>query len=531
MNIRTGKKSPLTALLLAVVLFCTGCGGRSPAEEFREPVQSGTVQEEASVQEPEGTESGAEHIVVTYQTMEESRLADFELVTETINAITVPEIGVEVEFLQVGALDAFTEYSLWISQGKQIDLMVLNYQDIVSYINRGMLLPIDDYLEREGQDILALSEEGIYPTEASVLDGATYGVASVQRTLGDGGGIWTKAEYLEEAGIPFEEKHVYSFEELGEIFRAFKELYPDKYPLGQITSGLTTSTASYYSRTGDGLGGDPVGGVIPPDSSDNQVVNYYASERYAEFLRYLREWYLAGYIYPDAAFTDTSQAELLREEVLMSYPMNSSPGMAPEEWMAGELVCLRTAVPQVGAQYARSGFWVLPVTGKHPDAAMRFLNLLYADGRIGNLLNLGIEGIHYVVTDEEHRIVSFPQGEDTSSVGYYNPLGLYGDYRKQYMRGTLEDREKEEAYSAEAIANTQGSLSRGMPYSGVNVNKKLADLQEVVAKYAPILESGSVDIEKYYPEFLTELERAGVDEVIADKQRQLDLWLKERENP
>lgn len=470
----------------------------------------------------------ADHIVVTYQTFEpDSILTDFKEVADAINAITVPEIGVEAEFRQIGAVEAFTEYSLWISRGEQIDLMMLNYQDITAYINRGMLLPIDACLEQEGQGIAELVEEGLNPMEGSVAEGKTYGVVTVTRGQGNGSGIWTRKEYLEEAGISYQTGHVYTFDELTEIFGKFKALYPDKYPLGQITSGQTGSSASFYLRSGDGLGGDVMGGMILGD--DFQVVSYYGSEQYEEFLRYMRKWYLNGYIYPDAAFTDTSQVELIKEEVLMSYPSSSAPGMAPKDWMKGETVCLRTMKPEIGAQYARSGFWTIPVTSAEPEAAMRFLNMMYTDARIGNLLSLGIEGKHYVVTDEEHKLADYPEGKDSSTVGYLNPLGMYGDYRKQYMRGTVEDREAESAYSEEAARNTVYTITRGMYYSTANVSKELADLQETVLKYVPILESGSVDIDKYYPEFLNELDRAGLQKVMEDKQRQLNEWLSVRE--
>jgi len=53
----------------------------------------------------------------------------------------------------------------------------------------------------------------------------------------------------------------------------------------------------------------------------------------------------------------------------------------------------------------------------------------------------------------------------------------------------------------------------------------LDEIQKVISRYVPILESGSVDIDKYYPEFLEELNQAGMDVVIADKQQQLDTWL------
>ena len=56
-----------------------------------------------------------------------------------------------------------------------------------------------------------------------------------------------------------------------------------------------------------------------------------------------------------------------------------------------------------------------------------------------------------------------------------------------------------------------------------NVTNEVAALSAVVAQYVPALESGSVDIDTYYPEFINALRAAGIDTVIADKQAQFDV--------
>ena len=55
-----------------------------------------------------------------------------------------------------------------------------------------------------------------------------------------------------------------------------------------------------------------------------------------------------------------------------------------------------------------------------------------------------------------------------------------------------------------------------------NVTNEIAALSAVVAQYVPALESGSVDIDVYYPKFVEALKAAGIDSVIADKQAQFD---------
>lgn len=54
-------------------------------------------------------------------------------------------------------------------------------------------------------------------------------------------------------------------------------------------------------------------------------------------------------------------------------------------------------------------------------------------------------------------------------------------------------------------------------------------VQEVLNRYFPILESGSVELETNYNNFIQELKTAGIEKVIAEKQRQLDAWKQKKE--
>ncbi len=466
--------------------------------------------------------ANVERVVFTYQTMDGDVMDELDEVIEEINAITVPEIGVEVEALKVNALEAFTQYFTWIGNGETIDLMMLNYQDITTYVDREMLLPIDTYLETATPDIKGIIENEYNLAGGSIIDGRTYGV-SVYSYLGSGGGIWMERKYLQEIGIEYEEKHIYTYEELTEIFAALKEKYPDKYPLGQITSQGVGSTFSFYSadqhKVGDSLGATYSSGVLSEEGG-TKVVNFYATPEYYEFLLYMRKWYQAGYVYPDAAISDYSTISLTEEGVVLSYPITSSPGFV--SGIMEDAVCLRTSKISVGVQGPRSGFWTIPVTSAHPEAAMRFLNLMYADARISNLLTYGIEGRHYEVLDEENRTIRCPITDEGDNISFYNMLGLYGDVHEIYWNGSAEVKRARIEYEAEAMEYRTGV--EGFVYSTKETSGQIAAVDKVVERYVPFLESGCLDLEMYYPRFLEELSEAGIDEVIADKQAQYDAW-------
>src|SRR5690625_2590559 len=50
---------------------------------------------------------------------------------------------------------------------------------------------------------------------------------------------------------------------------------------------------------------------------------------------------------------------------------------------------------------------------KNPEKAMEFMNLLYSDADIMNLIAIGIEGEHYVLNDEG--LATLPEGVEKSA--------------------------------------------------------------------------------------------------------------------
>ncbi|MOA60671.1 hypothetical protein D3C78_1856060 [compost metagenome] len=66
----------------------------------------------------------------------------------------------------------------------------------------------------------------------------------------------------------------------------------------------------------------------------------------------------------------------------------------------------------------------------------------------------------------------------------------------------------------------------GFTMNPESVKTEIAAISNVIAQYYLVLETGSVDPDKVLPQFIEKLKDAGIDKVIADKQRQLDEWAK-----
>ena len=65
-----------------------------------------------------------------------------------------------------------------------------------------------------------------------------------------------------------------------------------------------------------------------------------------------------------------------------------------------------------------------------------------------------------------------------------------------------------------------------MGYSFVrdSVSTEIASLSTVIEQYDKMINCGALDPKKAVPEFISALKAAGIEEVIAENQRQLDEW-------
>jgi putative aldouronate transport system substrate-binding protein len=156
---------------------------------------------------------------------------------------------------------------------------------------------------------------------------------------------------------------------------------------------------------------------------------------------------------------------------------------------------------------------------------MQFMNLMFKSEEIINLLHNGIEGVHYVKTDNPG-IIRYPDGLDVTTTGYNNPLGLYGDKSKKYVWEPASPTYFDDLRAFNAtIDDSVASQALGYCFNSDPVKTEFAAVTDVINQYQTTLNSGSVDPSVVLPEFISALEAAGKDRIIEENQRQLDEWL------
>ena len=167
----------------------------------------------------------------------------------------------------------------------------------------------------------------------------------------------------------------------------------------------------------------------------------------------------------------------------------------------------------------------IPITCEDQAPVLKFLNLLYSDPDVLNILDWGIEGVHYERVPDTDTLIRYPEGVTSDNDGYgLNQGWSFGNQLISYAWetvGTDDYYEEMKAFNESAVT----SKAVGFIFDSSPVKSEVAALDSVLAEYRLGLENGELDPEEYLPKFQQALREAGIEKVIAEKQRQLDAWV------
>lgn len=453
-----------------------------------------------------------------------------EAVEEKANEI-LKDKGITLTLEPVNAFNLATETSLAVSSGEKLDLSVSLYSGVGSLVNNGSILELDDLLEEYGQDILSTCNET--QMTGGMYNGQIYGIP-VAYINGNDQAFICRTDVLKDCGIEIENDKYYTFDELEEIFAKVKEVKGDSFYM--VAGGLDANTnfpfmAEYCIDT---CGQSAASGAVMLDHEEEtpSITNVFASDEYEEYANRMYEWNQKGYFSPDAS-TDTESATTLIGGGNYLGTFANYCGESTLVELSGNTGYDCTAI-RVHEAVSRSNefssiLWSIPSTCDNPEKTMEFLDYLYSSEELTNLLRYGIEGVSYEVveSDENGTVIQFPEGMNASSVPYYQQFGIYGNRLKWYaMSPNKTTLNKELQEFRDSV--TKKSSVLGYTFNIDNVSNQYSAVDSVISQYAMIINSGSIDPKKELPEFLSALKTAGIDEVIAENQKQLEQWIKDQ---
>lgn len=516
------KKNRLNLVLvgmLILVMFVTACSSKSGAPKesaTTEPVVTAKATEKATVAPKlEPVELSYYFPGTPQKDMPEVEAAINKILKEKINAT------IKLNLIDWGSFEQ--KINVMSAAGENYDLVFTapwmnNYYQNVA---KGALTPMDELLDKYAPKLKATVPAKIW--DATRVDGKIYGAINWQ-IVAMPYGVAVAKDLADKYKLDLAKVNKY------EDMEAFFEQIA-KNEKG-VTAMSFTNTYDIFSGQSPYFGMDSIGEDASPgwyylNKPDVKVVNQFASAEFKQFVDLMYKWNKKGYIRKDAASITDSTADMKAGKYASAIAFPTKPGGEAElaTRYGKEFIAKALSKPLITTGRAIATMTGISKKSKNPERAMMFLELINSDKNLYNLLAHGIEGKHFVVKDKEKGVIGLPDGVKAENVGY-NPGTdwMFGNQFNGYYAssGDVGNWEKTIQLNMDGV----NSNLLGFNFNPEPIKTELAQSASVVKQYIFALTSGTVDPDKFLPEFLDKLNKAGVDKIITEKQKQIDEWTK-----
>ena len=437
---------------------------------------------------------------------------DCAKISEAASKITEEKFNTKVELTRVGFGSYDQQVNLTLASSEKLDLMYEYCGNVTSAISSGQIVPITDYLDSYGSDMKSQISDSDW--KCVTFNGDIYGVPA-NKEKATGWGFAMNKEMADATGIDY--SSIKTEEELEPLLEKVKEMYPYVYPIVSNNGSMSLMTDQ------DDLGGD-IGSLESASGDNTTVINYYGTDEYMNEMKLRYDWAQKGLIMPDASTSTENANSLIGAGKGFGRFTNTKPGIEKEmEKEVGKEVVVLEMVKPYTTTTRVDIVWYVPHNSEKPERAVQVLNEIYTNPDLANLFINGLEGKHYEFVDKEKGIVNYPEGVNASNTGYTSLPWAWPNETISYIWEGLDSDIWDQIQEFNKDATV--SPAKGFAWDNTEVQNEVTACANVVAKYGPALECGSLDPETTIPKFLDELKAAGADTIIAEKQKQLDAWL------
>ncbi|MDE7311507.1 MAG: ABC transporter substrate-binding protein [Eubacterium sp.] len=505
-------KKKLMSLILAASMMgalLAGCGSGGSTQQENDNAEASGAGEGTAAQDGEEVYTVAIQLVnvTTDQT-------DIEMVEEEINKITEPAIHCKVDIQNIFIGDLPTTTSMNVVSDEKMDIICVGLTQKVSDIaDDGILMELDDYL----QYAPAYTELVKDYMKAGKVNGIQYALP-VHPYLARSAGFVYNKDMADKYNIVLEDGA--SFDDLAKAFEVLKQNGIYGTSSGQASSSLAQN---FYNIELYGTNGDY--GMIKDPANSTKIESWYGSDYFKEFCHAMKDWAEAGYI-PADSLTDTTTVQ---EYMTMEKVFGTATAYDMSEyatWQAGQpfqidIVQLEDQIVTTSSVVER--MWGLAATCKNPKKAMEFLNYMYENPAVANLLRYGMEGQHYLIVEGTEHVVT-PDGSTSGSKGYASQFTHFGNPVETLTAAPNTDRYAEDVKAFNAEVPVSATL--GYSFDASEYSAEAGAVSNVIAEYLPRLQTGQVeDVDTSIEEFVKALDSAGYQDIIEGNQKQLDVYL------
>ena len=437
--------------------------------------------------------------------------SDVEAINEAASAISMEKAGVKLNLMFIDNAAYTQRMNMNFASGNSdFDLCFTGYiNPYRDAVLRGAYVELDEYIANS-ETLRANVPE--YALKCSTVGDKIYGIPNMQIMATSCTGLFVQEDLAEEYGL--KEDDVKCLEDIEPFLAWVKEKHPELYPFKTEAMGGGTKNAPTAT---DGFTGGTK--VYKNNDGTYKVTSPLTDEEYLEETQLIRSWFEKGYIRQDiASVTDESSDHSAGKYA--TWRGVYKPG-ADAEHNANNPNnrCIVYKISEAFMPYnaGSTTMTAINAASKHPDEAFKIMELANSDAAFFNLLAWGIEGNHYNLDNDGKVVLVENSG--------YKPGGAWkfgSVFNSLLVPGQADDLWEQTIAFNDAARKSE---IMGFSFDTTPVRTEIGQISTVSSKYKQGAR-GFEAIEKWRPNYLKELEIAGVEAVRAELEKQLNEWAK-----
>ena len=445
---------------------------------------------------------------------------DQDAVEKAVDELAMKELNMHVDLIPMTFGTWNSQLPMMLASGEPLDIFIGLSNQFSSYIDSGYVVNLADFKDdlKDAQEVLGEDFNAGYIGDfligTSQMKERAYPV-----------GVVVRKDIFEELGYSVDDfdcstEDLSSYDKITEMYAKVKEKYPDMVCLDG-TGVMGNNTMGYVDNINSNFG------VLENYGQTTTVTNYFESDQFRKLCEIAKTWYDNGYESKDIAVNKDSGELKMKAGNCFSFICYVKPNTNVEKkaQTGYDTVYIPISQGVKSTTAVSSALFCVASSAEDPEKAAQFLNWTYESREFNDLINWGIEGKDWVLTDDG--MAAYPDGVDASTVGYHNDFGFV--YPNQFAGHAWEGNppdiwDQYETYNSGLIK----SQAFGFNFDSSKVATQEAQLNSVSDQYLNMLAFGTVDIDSTLKEFNDALYAAGLQDVIDEKQTQLNAWLAEQ---
>lgn len=454
---------------------------------------------------------------------------DNEIVMKEISKVSEKELSINLNVLYTPWSNYIDKVNLRAASGDKFDIFLCFLGELQGAISRKQVVPLDEYLDRNGTDLRRVINKSDW--EDVIISDKTYGVPSVYASI-----ALPALIYRQDLA---EKYNIGKLDTLQDIENYLDVITKNEKGMVGYAAGMDIGYAMVRAiYFGNGFPDVPIisyGGSwtryvkIDLSKKPYKAVNYFKEPEVKVQAQWATKAYEKGWLEKDI---------LIDKDCKMPFKAGKAAMIPGDLYNLPDIIStLKMNVPDAKVQLfipyseknnyktgpSTNNIACVSSTSQDPDRAVMFLNWLRKSQDNYDLFMLGIKGKHWnpIGTDKAELI-----GVTEMSNRPYEPTPWWTKQMTYDRTLTTDQPAYVDALNAWKNMKYTASPVVGFTVDNKNFKTEQVQLETVLQeKYAPVINGvvvGNTDLD----DALDAIDKAGIDVVVADVQKQLDDWLK-----